>query len=91
MVEEIECTVTGRVQMVMFRDFTQRKARRLGLIGEVENLSDGSVRIVAQGEKDALNTFIEEISKGPVFAKVGNIHIVWRETKGNYEEFKIVY
>ena len=44
MQERLEVIVSGRVQMVMFRDFVQRKASSLKLVGEVQNLPDGTVR-----------------------------------------------
>jgi len=59
MIKEIECTITGKVQMVMFRDFIQRKARALNISGTVENGEDGSVRVVAQGDEKSLQTFID--------------------------------
>ena len=60
MQKEIEVIIRGRVQMVMFRDFTKRKAGSLGLTGTVKNLKDGSVCVVAQGDEDKLNKFIEK-------------------------------
>ena len=51
--ERLEAIVSGRVQMVMYRDFTARFARRLGLVGEVKNLSDGTVRVIAEGSRRA--------------------------------------
>ena len=53
--------IEGRVQMVMFRDFAQRKARSFDLVGWVKNLPDGSVEVVAQGEPDTLKQYIEAL------------------------------
>ena len=39
-IKQIECVIIGRVQLVMFRDFARRKARKLGIAGTVENLPD---------------------------------------------------
>lgn len=91
MLKTIEVIITGRVQMVMFRDFAQRKAKTLGLFGTVENLEDGSVQVVAQGDEDKLDKFIELLRTGPVFAKVKNIDIRWGETEKEFEDFKIIY
>ncbi|EPR33009.1 Acylphosphatase [Alkalidesulfovibrio alkalitolerans DSM 16529] len=45
----IRCLVSGRVQGVFFRAFTRDKARSLGLVGQVRNLPDGRVEVVARG------------------------------------------
>lgn len=87
---EIYGRVFGRVQMVMFRDFSRRKAHALGIYGQVKNLPDGSVEVIAQGEKNALTEFIEELRRGSMFSRVDKIDIVWREAKKQFNEFSIV-
>ena len=57
--------VAGRVQGVGFRWFVERAARRVGLRGEVRNLADGSVEILARGERENLATLEREIRSGP--------------------------
>src|SRR3989344_224255 len=59
--ERIETIVSGRVQVVMYRDFATRKARGLGLVGEVKNLPDGTVRVVAEG---ARTPYVRRPSRG---------------------------
>lgn len=83
--------VAGRVQMVMFRDFAQRKARGLGLKGFVKNDSDGSVEIVAEGDEDALSRFVELLREGPLFGKVENIIVDWEEPTFEFASFEIIY
>ncbi len=77
--------------MVMFRDFAQRKARSLYIQGTVENRDDRSVEIIAQGNTDALETFIEHLNKGPFMARVMRVDVDWREPSEEYEGFKIIY
>ena len=89
--QEIECSVSGKVQMVLFRDFVQRKARALGACGFVENLEDGSVRVVAQGEKETLEKLIEHLNKGPFLAQVAYVKVVWKEPGEHFVGFKIHY
>jgi len=88
---EIECIITGRVQMVMFRDFACRRARRLGLSGTVQNLPDSSVRVIAQGEKDKLAKYIGLLKRGPLLAKVLEVKIRWREVGNVIDDFAIIY
>jgi len=91
MKEEIYCNIKGRVQLVMFRDFSQRKAKKLGLSGWVKNLNDGSVDLLAQGERDELEKYVELLNKGPIFAKVDSVHTVWRKPKEVLYGFSIRY
>jgi len=89
--KEIDCRVTGKVQMVMFRDFVQRKARGLGIVGTVENIRDGSIHIRAQGSEDALESFVEQLHKGPFLAKVARVEVNPKETEDHFTGFKIIY
>lgn len=87
----IEAVVTGRVQMVMYRDFTKRKAQALGIVGEVENMSDGSVRVYAEGGKENIEKFISALQTGSMLSRVGNVAYQYREPKGGFESFYIQY
>jgi len=89
--KEINCKVTGKVVMVLFRDFVQRKASGLGLVGYVENLEDGSVHVVARGDEENLEKLIEHLHKGPFLARVARVNVEWREPQEEYSGFKIEY
>lgn len=89
--KRIECVVTGRVQMVMFRDFTKRNARKLKLAGIVENKVDGSVYVVAEGHEEALEKLISLLYQGPILAHVDHVDCTWGEATGDYKEFNIKY
>ncbi|POI28437.1 hypothetical protein CIB84_007813 [Bambusicola thoracicus] len=45
----VDYEVSGRVQGVFFRKYTQSEAKRLGLVGWVRNTSHGTVQGQAQG------------------------------------------
>lgn len=83
--------VSGRVQGVMCRDFVQRKATLLGIVGEVENMPDGTVRVYAEGEKSALEQFVTFLKKGPPSAKVDSVSVQWTEPQSSFEGFSIRY
>jgi len=89
--QEIRCTITGKVQMVMFRDFILRHARSLGIRGTVENLDDGSVEVIAQGKEEKLKKLVELLHKGPFLARVIRVDVEWRKPTGSFESFSIVY
>ena len=65
--------VSGRVQGVGFRYFARRVAGRLGLVGWVRNLPDGSVEAVAEGSPEELARFHSELRLGPTLADVTKV------------------
>lgn len=88
---ELECIVRGRVQGVLFRDFTQRTARALRLKGEVRNLPDGTVAVRAQGGEDELHDLLRRLSKGPLLARVEIMSVRWHAPAKAFEGFSITY
>lgn len=89
--EEIECIVRGRVQMVMYRDFAQRHARSLQLAGTVKNNQDGTVTVVAQGPREKLLVYIKRLQKGPLLARVESVEVIWKSADTPKEGFNILY
>lgn len=61
LVDRIHVIIKGRVQGVGFRRKTQQIGQVLFLEGFVRNLPDGSVEIYAEGKKDILIQFIDEV------------------------------
>ena len=84
-------TLSGRVQGVMFRDFIQRKATAFSVVGEVENMQDGNVRVYAEGDAMSLEKLIEHLKQGPILANIENISIEWIVPRGGYKDFSIHY
>ena len=89
--ERLEALVSGRVQLVMYRDFTARAARGLGLVGEVKNLPDGSVRVVAEGTHEQIEKLIEKLKKGSLLARVEKVSVSWKPPTGEFKKFEIAY
>jgi acylphosphatase len=67
--------VSGRVQGVGFRFFTQAAAVREGLHGWVRNLPDGCVEISAEGDAEALERFEHKVRHGPPGARVEDVEV----------------
>lgn len=65
--------VSGRVQGVFFRRFTQRVALDHGLSGWVRNLADGRVEAVLEGDRTNVLAAMEKLRKGPPRARVEEI------------------
>jgi len=81
-VHQIHLLITGRVQGVGFRDFTQRTAEKLGILGWVRNLASGAVELCAQGPDEKLKEFTEKVSAGPSSSKVEKVE----QVKSDLEE-----
>lgn len=89
---ELKLIIHGYVQGVTFRWFTEEHAKDLGLVGFVKNLPDGTVAIVAQGEKNNLESLINYCKKGPEWAKVTHVEETWNKIKSTgYENFSIKF
>lgn len=87
----LEATVFGLVQGVFFRQSTQREANRMALVGWVANQTDGTVRVVAEGEEDALRRLLDFLHHGPSGARVERVEAVWTEATGEFTEFRVRY
>ncbi len=65
--------VSGLVQGVGYRYFTQTVAVRYGIRGWVRNMSDGRVEVRAEADPDALGKFRSELERGPFAAQVAGV------------------
>lgn len=77
--------------MVMYRDFATRTARRLGILGDVYNDHDGTVRVVAEGPKDTLTAYIGHLERGSLLAHVEAVRVEWVNPTGEFTTFSIRY
>ena len=84
--------ISGRVQGVGFRDFTQKEARRLGIFGEARNLSNGTVEVIAHcTDPRLLDEFKNRLYQGPTFASVKEIREEEIDETPSSREFRITY
>lgn len=86
----VNIRVFGNVQGVFFRRNTQQKAEELGVTGWVRNDRDGSVEIMATGERETLEKFIKWCKKGPPLAKVKKVEVDWPNVEESFEDFSIL-
>ncbi len=81
--------VRGVVQGVGYRYFAYRQATQKGITGYVRNLSDGRVEVFAEGEKDRLLEFLQDLKAGPSFAVVEDVAVKWLPFQGKFDRFVI--
>ncbi len=87
----LRAVVHGIVQGVSFRYYTQREARRLGLRGYVRNCSDGTVEVVAEGPRRAVDELYSWLHSGPPSAEVWNVDAIWHAPNGSEVSFEVRY
>ena len=89
MVLHLKIEITGRVQGVFFRKSTKQKADALGIGGFVENCDNGSVYIEAEGNTEALETFIQWCKQGSELANVKDVVVLKYEKLKDFDCFEI--
>ncbi|HEU4667733.1 MAG TPA: acylphosphatase [Arthrobacter sp.] len=80
--------VFGVVQGVGFRYWTMGKAEELGLTGEVENLADGSVAVVAEGPQWKVNELRTWLNSEHTPGRVERVEDSISAAEGNFRGFR---
>ncbi len=81
---------SGTVQGVGFRFTAVETAVSLGLKGWVKNCPDGTVEVVAEGEKDDINMFMVKTKKSMI-RHIRSVKEEWGEAAGEFDDFKIKF
>jgi len=81
--------VSGRVQGVGFRYRTTEIAQSFVVSGTVENLDDGRVKMVVEGEHDEIQRFVDEIQTS-VSGKIKSVERFDSEPSGDFDGFRII-
>jgi acylphosphatase/uncharacterized protein YoxC len=89
MMKRADIRIRGNVQMAGFRTFIKNVADSFNLTGFAENLGDGSVKVVCEGEEDAIVGLINSVKKNPPsFARVEEVNAGYEEYKGEFSGFE---
>jgi acylphosphatase len=89
--KRLSARIRGRVQGVGFRHFTTTRARELGLTGWVRNEPDGSVRVEAEGNDEALQSLLNAVKDGPRAARVDAVDTEWDASTESFDTFGVRY
>lgn len=74
--------ITGQVQGVFFRAWTQQQARELGVGGWVRNCADGSVEAHVEGDEAAVTELIDRMREGSPYAHVEKVDVEAGDLEG---------
>ena len=83
--------VSGDVQGVGFRAFTQECADELGLVGWVRNLPDGRVEAEIEGPADRVANLVEKMRHGPSHARVTKMDVTQERPLESEHRFSVTY
>lgn len=86
-----EIKICGQVHDVFFRDFIAKESEILGVTGFVRNSVDGTVEVIAEGDRKSLKELAERCRKGPPLASVEKVEVAWRAFRGEFSDFRIRY
>jgi acylphosphatase len=82
-------TASGEVQRVGYRDVVERAARKMKLTGFVENIKPYDVRIVCEGNKASIDSFVRLVRIKEYPIDVEHLDIRFEDATGEFEYFEI--
>ena len=85
--KKIRAVVSGTIQNVGYRTKVIGFARVFDLTGFVQNLDDGRVRIIAEGEENNLNAFISAIRIANTLISVDDVEVEYADVTGDFDDF----
>lgn len=81
--------ISGDVQDVGFRGAVMRIAQKADLVGYVENLPDGTVRAICEGEEKAIKGFVKKLDIHGDDIDVEKIDVKWSKAQGKFKYFSV--
>ncbi len=87
-----EIIIKGKVQKVGYRDYVEEVARRFNIVGFVENLKDGNVRILCEADEKIIDDFLKAINVKNGLTEVEKI--IFKDigvATGEFQHFEIKY
>jgi len=84
-----EIFFSGSVQGVGFRFTSKQVSRNYDVTGTVENLADGRVKMICEGDLGQIESYIAEVCQS-THGKVTDTEILDKPFTGEFEGFEIV-
>jgi acylphosphatase len=91
MTKRVRVYYSGRVQGVGFRYTAREVAIGFEVTGFVQNLPDGRVELVAEGEARELEDFLKGIEASHLAPLIRGKQVDWAEPTGEFRSFRIAY
>jgi acylphosphatase len=77
--------ISGDVQGAGYRAFVMDIARKTGLVGFIENMPDGTVKVVCEGEKNLIEKFVSGIKMKTEIVEVEDIQVEYSNATGEFK------
>lgn len=88
--EECHIIFKGRVQGIGFRWTVVEHAKAHGILGTVQNLTNGDVEAIAQGPRSNLEFFLRAIQQDPGLARITALKTTYRPINQTHSSFGIL-
>jgi len=85
----VHIRVKGRVQGVGFRAHVEYHAHQTGVNGWVRNVGRDVVEAAAEGNRLAVERFIEMVRQGPRASHVDESRVEWEPFAGEFKLFSV--
>src|SRR3972149_7696812 len=79
--------ISGKVQQVNYRSKVISVAEKYNIKGNVQNLSNGNVKVIAEGQEKDIERFIHDINIKNTLINVADIKKEYSTPTGEYESF----
>ncbi|MFH1368878.1 MAG: acylphosphatase [Elusimicrobiota bacterium] len=90
--QRVHAVISGEVQGIGFRWFVQKTAADMNIDGWVKNLPNSDVELEAEGNKEALESFLDAVQKKHSWARVDKINIEpLTAYNAKKSDFKIIF
>jgi len=84
--------ISGKVQGVWFRVYTEKVACRYGVTGWVKNLPDGRVEAIFEGNGEDVERMVTWCrEEGSPNSRVSEVEVVEEKYQGEFNDFQIKY
>jgi len=90
-VTRVHILISGKVQGVFFRQAMKVTSIKNSVYGSVQNLNDGRVEAILEGDADNVNTVIEWCYNGPANSRVESVEVKNEEPTGLFSSFDVLY
>ncbi|HEU0085674.1 MAG TPA: acylphosphatase [Candidatus Paceibacterota bacterium] len=85
----IECGFAGKSMGFDYLQWIKDKAEGYGITGLTYLKEDGTIAVVAEGEKRKLEKFSMKLSKGHFWHQIENFYLNWSDASGTFPSFEI--
>jgi acylphosphatase len=87
--KQMQVLYSGHVQGVGFRYTVKQVASGFEVVGQVRNLSDGRVELIAEGSRAELDAFRQALRESGMEHFIDREEVSWREASNQFRGFQI--